>query len=1343
MIKAVRGVLALLCVLISANALAATYSFGEGWFSVYNPPPCQGGSWSYVGGSTYVCTGRMVLAAGDTVIVSTAFFEPLGDITLVANGGFTLAGNTLGTNGKNISLRTDYSTITATGTNNIYGSVSAGSASVSFATGTITGSLSSSSGSITLNGTTVSGSLTSSGANNLTSATIGGAAQITNTLVASATRFNSSLNVSGDAQLTGGTVVGAAQIGGALTATGTTFSSNVTGNSSATFNGGSIAGFLNSAGDVVTTNGTTVGGAITTSYGRVNLSGGSVGGKITSPNGVTTNSTNVSGDIAASNGSVSLTGGSITGNISSGCCQITLSGITLTGNVSATSNNIVVSGSSITGNLTSTNTVSLANTSVTGDVTAATWGVTITGTGTSKVIGTCTPSLTSPADLCQAVVTPTCATDNFNRTSLGTSDWTVTNRNGSFGDPRIVNNRLRLTDNSGNVATAATFQRLLPATSNYVQVQFKYYAYNGNGADGVAVIFSDASITPQPGGYGGSLGYAQLNGTSGFAGGWLGVALDEYGNFSNPTETRVGGPGLRADSVSVRGSGSGTAGYRYLAGTGASLSPGIDVSGATAGPGHTYRITLDSTIGGKTMVTVERNTGSGFTTLIPAFDAQSQSGQTGLPSNFFMSLTGSTGGSNNIHELDDFQICATRMNPVGLQIDHIRVEHDGSALTCQPETVTVKACLDASCSSTYPDPVTVTLTPAAGWVAGNSVALTAGVGTMQYRRTTGGSVTFGIQNVNAPVKAFSVPKCANGAALSTCPLLFYESGFIFDVPNMVANTEQTVSIQAVRRDATSELCVPAFQSVTRTLKFWSSYGDPDTGTRAVSLNGNNIATASPGTDFSLAFDEQAKASFKVRYTDAGKMSLNARYAPTTGNEAGLEMVGADTFVSRPAGLCVYSDTPNSECVAGNASCSKFVAAGDLFRLRVGGVAWQDGDTDGLCSGNLKTPNYRQSDIALSHTLVAPGGGVLGNLGNGRVDIAAGDSGEKTLTDQSISEVGVFTITATPPTRYLEGPGVGNTDGSADDSREVISTSANIGRFYPASFLLADPTVNYVCNGFTYAGLVGRAGPPLQLAKAGQPFTASGSLSALNRGGSVTRNYVGGFAKLVSDSSSPGIIYTDSASLGVISGATTAISAQASQKGFFDYTTDNLAYQFNEPHAPHRLAALISATDSDGVAGNVTDKGQHPVTKLEDSTYLPEFYLGQARVGNAHGSELQNLALPFSVAYFDGNDYVPHSLDNCTVFGPAVLDAYQRADEGNGTPTLMNASPQASAGVGVYQLSAPGAKSGGSQWVRFAPAPSWLKFDWDGDGVLDNPAGLATFGIYKGAAPLIFRREMYR
>src|SRR5204862_428122 len=101
-----------------------------------------------------------------------------------------------------------------------------------------------------------------------------------------------------------------------------------------------------------------------------------------------------------------------------------------------------------------------------------------------------------------------------------------------------------------------------------------------------------------------SLGYAQKTGAAcptlpgtpcpGFAGGWIGVALDEFGNYSNPTEGRIGGPGSTPDAVGVRGSGSGVNNYNWLAST-ATLAPGIDnTASATPDPGYYYQVIVDA-----------------------------------------------------------------------------------------------------------------------------------------------------------------------------------------------------------------------------------------------------------------------------------------------------------------------------------------------------------------------------------------------------------------------------------------------------------------------------------------------------------------------------------------------------------------------------------------------------------------------------------------------------------------------------------------------------------------------------------------------------------------------------
>lgn len=934
--------------------------------------------------------------------------------------------------------------------------------------------------------------------------------------------------------------------------------------------------------------------------------------------------------------------------------------------------------------------------------------------------------------------TLTCFNDGFGRASLG-ADWVTTRRSGSF-DPGIVgSSRLRLTNDTNNVATAVTLQRLFPAAGNLVEIEFTYYAYSNSasrGEDGVAVILSDSAYTPQPGSFGGSLGYAQRdNGDPGFAGGWLGVGLDEYGNFSQANEGRVGGPGFRQDAVAIRGS---YPNYRYLQGT-ATLNPGVDSSASSTSPapGHRYRIRIDSRLAGQALVSVERNTGSGFQGLVTPFNALIQTGQAAIPANFWLSFTGSTDGSVNNHDLDDLQVCALQMNPVGAQIDHIRIEHDGSALTCQPESVTVKACMDANCTSTYPDPVTVTLTPAAGWVGGNVLALTGGVGSRQYRRTTVGGVTFGVAAVSAPLKPFSTPKCANGGVMSSCPLTFHRSGFIFDVPDLLANKESAdIALRAVRADDSSQRCVPAFESGTRKLRFWSDYSDPASGSRAVQVNGTAIAGAAPGTEMDLTFATGARTTIKVRYPDAGKMTLNARYAPTSGDEAGLEMDGADGWISSPAGFCIQARTPASGAPSGvladcdSSSCAAYQRAGVGFPLRVRAMAWQaDGESDTALCDNLDTPNFRQTsgNLALGHDMLDSS--VEGTLGVTAVSFAS--AAEVTLS-QTVSEVGRFRFTLN-----------GDLESTYHGLPLPSSKSAAVGRFTPYDFEISVTRYEAACSAgataFTYAGV---ASAP---AKVGQPFAFEARVTARNAQGETTRNYSadvsggGGASYARLQGGSVDVADFTEADVGgvptpqaAVDGAPTLENSLSFAEGQADVALSTVpTYVFDVPRAPYLVGLELSATDSDGVTGSSGLTG-----------YL-DFRLGQARIGNAHGSELLGLSLPFSVGFFNGSGYAPNPLDSCTLFTPAVLDPYQPTDTGSGTPALANLPYQALAGVGGYQLGAPGPQSGGSQRVRLTPAPDWLKFDWDGDGTLDDPSGLATFGIYKGAAPLIFRRELYR
>lgn len=141
------------------------------------------------------------------------------------------------------------------------------------------------------------------------------------------------------------------------------------------------------------------------------------------------------------------------------------------------------------------------------------------------------------------------------------------------GDP-TGNGWLRLTNTAGNLATSAYYDTAFNSQNASIYATFDFQSYGGSGGstiggDGIVFFLYDGAVPFSVGAYGGSMGYAQKTGIDGLAGGYLGVALDEYGNFSAGTEGRVGGAASEVtESISVRGPGAGTSGYAYLGGSG-------------------------------------------------------------------------------------------------------------------------------------------------------------------------------------------------------------------------------------------------------------------------------------------------------------------------------------------------------------------------------------------------------------------------------------------------------------------------------------------------------------------------------------------------------------------------------------------------------------------------------------------------------------------------------------------------------------------------------------------------------------------------------------------------------
>lgn len=682
------------------------------------------------------------------------------------------------------------------------------------------------------------------------------------------------------------------------------------------------------------------------------------------------------------------------------------------------------------------------------------------------------------------------------------------------------------------------------------------------------------------------------------------------------------------------------------------------------------------------------------------------------------------GGSQTFGQ-DDIVISVT--DPVGEQVDHFEIVHDGVALTCQPETVQIRACANADCSEPFTDPVQATLAPANGWLGGNVVSLVNGFGEATLQNTTPGTAVLDVVGSTPPARPQAVTLCQVGGALSAgnCELPFFEAGLAFEVPDLMSHRPSgPIQVRAVRQDDESQQCVPAFGNQTKTVEFWSDYIDPGPAGRAVSrpvsVNGANVSgeeTAPTGIE--LAFDVDGVADMEVAYPDAGLVQLTGRYVGSEATEdAGLVMPGADDFVSIPAGFCVNSA---GVCGAGDESCPIFVRAGEAFDLSVTAAGWQnDGDTN-FCQGNPNTPNFRLLDIPVSAELVSPVGGETGELSPTSYSHGRAPDASATITAQHL-EVGVFRFVTTP----AEGAYFG---------RDLpVGRSAPIGRFYPDRFRVSvDPgELAAVCEpgSFTYTG---------------QSFDwlmpPSALIEPLSVQGSRTRNYTSpGFRRLAETdveraepTADASAVTSDGDPMAVTvsqqPGTLTTVEPGLMQ---FDYSADDAFRYLKSPAAridpfvPDLPFALSGISDADGVQAEAAPYDYTPQAGF-DVRY------GRLVMENVYGPEtVSELLMPFRTEFYRNGGFELNDSDVCSAWTTADID-----NTANHHALTVDSGTISAGTAGPLQL-VPNGTQGTDTLVW--QVEEWLQDDWSGDGTLEAPAATATFGVYRGHDRVIYWRE---
>jgi hypothetical protein len=210
---------------------------------------------------------------------------------------------------------------------------------------------------------------------------------------------------------------------------------------------------------------------------------------------------------------------------------------------------------------------------------------------------------------------------------------------------------LQLTPDQPNKSGSIIYNQPLPTDGGFV-TEFDYAIdASSSPADGFSVFLLDGSTTnPTLGANGGALGYSQKLQASppanGLSNGYVGIGIDEYGNFS----------GLSQPGIGVRGSGNGLVGYNLLSFKNQS-NLGFQVKAAsTETSDRRVRIRI---LNGK--LSMQMRVSGVWKSVFRNLSLTGPT-QAALPATFKVGFAGSTGALNAAHKIRNLRIASAGLS---------------------------------------------------------------------------------------------------------------------------------------------------------------------------------------------------------------------------------------------------------------------------------------------------------------------------------------------------------------------------------------------------------------------------------------------------------------------------------------------------------------------------------------------------------------------------------------------------------------------------------------------------------------------------------------------------------
>lgn len=535
-----------------------------------------------------------------------------------------------------------------------------------------------------------------------------------------------------------------------------------------------------------------------------------------------------------------------------------------------------------------------------------------------------------------------------------------------------------------------------------------------------------------------------------------------------------------------------------------------------------------------------------------------------------------------------------------------------------------------------------------------------------------------------------------------------------------------------------------------TIRFYTTYVNPTSGTVAMSINGSNIGSSASATQTtqSITFTNGV-ATITGNYKDAGKLILNV--ADTSmGGPTGA----SGYFIVVPAKFAI--NVPNSTVTTCDTDPA-FSKAGVGFRVNV-----QAQTAQGVVTPNFGNETTAEGILLTSGALLAPSGGRNGStnsgvIANGSAFTKVSGSGSPftgpyfTGNQFSFDEVGCISLIANIASGdYLSGGG------------NVIGSTV-VGRFTPDHFSVSGnipefSTVNNNTNGsFTYLG---------------QSFNyltfPALTVTANAASGTITQNYTGSFWKLNNNGFAPSYsanYYPVNAGDSI---PTQTLTGSVGTPDFADNANGTGTYTFSAgtglqiqkpasstlPFTAEISMHMTTITDSDGIlctgagclsggyAFGQTTAGNGILFSGRGVGNGKQFLYGRLTVLDALGPETTSLAMPMQIEYYTNQGFVLNTFDSTTVFTGGASSLILTPSPGVATTPTFSGTPVFVNGVLNINLSAPHAAGYVTVEANLTGSGAnltWLEYPWF-SSTTGDPVGRATFGENAGNPRIIFKKE---